>query len=85
VHDHFQRAIPVIGVAKTAFHGSDFAARVLRGASRNPLFVTARGVPVNDAARWVEAMHGPHRVPTLLARVDRLARGLVAPIVDRRP
>ena len=40
-----------------------------------PLFVTARGMPAADAARLVESMHGGHRIPTLIARVDHLARG----------
>ena len=46
-----------------------------RGNSKSPLFVTARGVSASDAALHVKQMHGPHRIPTLLARVDGLARG----------
>jgi len=65
---------PVVGVAKNEFHGGR-AARVLRGASKKPLFVTAAGVPLDEAEAAVRAMHGPHRIPTLLARADRLARG----------
>jgi deoxyribonuclease V len=68
------RAVPVIGVAKSEFHGSS-AARVVRGASKKPLFVSAAGIPQDIAAAHVRAMHGAHRVPTLLARADRLARG----------
>jgi deoxyribonuclease V len=66
--------LPVIGVAKTAFRGATFAARVLRGESRAPLFVTAQGMAREEAARLVGAMHGAHRLPTLIGRVDRLAR-----------
>lgn len=69
---------PVIGVAKTAFRGSAFATPVLRGTSARPLYVTAVGLPVELAARRVAAMHGEHRIPTLLGLVDRLARGLVS-------
>jgi deoxyribonuclease V len=65
----------VVGVAKTAFQGSTFATPVTRGTSARPVFVTARGMDVAEAARLVAAMHGPHRIPTLLGRVDRLARG----------
>ena len=46
----------------------------MRGASKKPLYVTAIGTPVKDAARDVRAMHGAFRVPTLLARADRLCR-----------
>lgn len=55
----------IIEVAKNEFRGA-IAARVLRGASKKPLFVTA--------ARDVRSMHGDYRVPTLLARADRLCR-----------
>ena len=68
--------IPVIGVAKTGFQGADVVAEaVLRGKSERPLWVTAEGIEVDRAARWIRQMHGPHRIPTLLKRVDRLCRG----------
>jgi deoxyribonuclease V len=65
--------IPVVGVAKTSFSGAA-ALPVRRGASKRPLWVTAAGVAPEDAASWVASMHGPHRVPTLLQRVDQLCR-----------
>jgi deoxyribonuclease V len=77
--EHFRGQIPVIGIAKRSFAGSAFATRVRRGTSRNPLFVTARGVSLEQAATWVDSMHGPHRIPTLCTRVDQLSRGLVSP------
>jgi len=79
LHAHFQGAIPVVGVAKTAFRKSSFATPVLRGKSQSPLFVTARGLSPDNAAHLVQQMHGPHRIPTLLTRVDHLARGLASP------
>ena len=48
-----------------------------RGTSARPLYVTAVGIDERLAAAHVLAMHGDHRVPTLLRRVDQLARGLV--------
>jgi deoxyribonuclease V len=66
----------VIGVAKTAYAGSTFATPVLRGTSAKPLYVTARGIARDEAARLVRSLHGEHRIPTLLERVDHLARGL---------
>jgi deoxyribonuclease V len=68
------RAAPVVGVAKTTFRGSGFAQPVHRGRARRPLWVTAAGIDVRDAAARVGSMHGPHRLPTLLAEVDRLCR-----------
>jgi deoxyribonuclease V len=64
----------VIGVAKTQFRGAGAFVTVLRGDSKRPLFVTAAGIPVNTAAALVRAMHGDHRIPTLLRAVDRLCR-----------
>lgn len=67
-------ATPVIGVAKTAFLGSAHSRLVHRGASKHPLYVTSRGIDVEDAARAIESMHGQHRIPTLLKRADSLCR-----------
>src|SRR5262249_21934572 len=76
---YFGGAVAVVGVAKTAYRGSGFSEKVLRGSSKAPLFVTARGISVGDAAQLVKGMHGEHRIPTLIARVDRLARGVISP------
>jgi deoxyribonuclease V len=64
----------VVGVAKSRFAGALDAVPVYRGSSRSPLYVTAVGVSAAEAAGWVASMHGPYRVPSLLKRVDRLAR-----------
>lgn len=66
----------VVGVAKTRFAGAD-AVEVCRGGSRSPLFVTAAGCVAEEAALGLAGMHGPYREPTLLKRVDQLARRLV--------
>jgi deoxyribonuclease V len=66
--------IAVVGVAKTSFAGSDFAVPVARGTSSRPLYVTAAGATQDAAAGWVRRMHGDHRLPTLLKRVDRRCR-----------
>lgn len=67
--------LPVIGVAKTRFRTATHAVQVLRGTATRPLYVTAAGnLEVADAARVVAAMAGPNRIPTALARADRLAR-----------
>jgi deoxyribonuclease V len=67
-------AAVVVGVAKRSFMGSAFAERVLRGRSASPLYVTSVGVEAVVAAGWIRGMHGEHRIPTLLARADRLCR-----------
>lgn len=67
------RTVPVIGVAKTAFADTP-AVPVLRGGSARPLWVTAAGMDEAEAAGHVAAMHGVHRLPSLLKLVDRLCR-----------
>jgi deoxyribonuclease V len=64
----------VIGVAKRPWRGGGAGVPIVRGASATALHVTAIGMDVADAARRVVEMHGVHRTPTLLKRVDRLAR-----------
>ena len=72
--DHFQAAIAVVGIAKSAFVGLN-AVEVRRGASDRPLFVTAAGMEEAAAAAAVESMAGQHRIPAMLALADALSRG----------
>ena len=65
--------VPVIGVAKTSFLGAP-SIHVTRGASANPLYVTAAGIDPEAAARNIRTMSGPFRLPTLLKRCDALCR-----------
>jgi deoxyribonuclease V len=66
--------IPVIGVAKTRYRNDTWSIPVLRGTSRQALFVTSTGIQVTEAAHCVRRMHGDHRIPTILTLVDRAAR-----------
>lgn len=76
---HLYEAIglPVVGIAKTAFRGAGSCPAVvpiLRGRSRNPLFVTAAGMTPEAAAECVRRMAGTHRIPDLVKLADHLAR-----------
>lgn len=71
--------VPVIGVAKTRFAGTPPECALMRGGSARPLWVTAAGLQVEEALLRVGRMHGPYRLPTLLKRVDQLARAAVPP------
>ncbi len=71
--------IPVIGVAKQAFHGMDPACALYRGQSRRPLYVTAAGLPGSEAQALIASMAGEGRIPTLLRLVDRISRAPVLP------
>ncbi len=67
--------IPVVGVAKNRrkccrTEGTE----VLRGGSRKPLYVTARGIGQEAAVRIVRRMYGAHRLPYLIKLADTCAR-----------
>lgn len=67
--------VPVVGVAKTAFHSATHAVAVRRGGAIRPLYVTAAGLGLAEAAALVQGMAGQYRLPDALRRVDALARG----------
>src|SRR6218665_1388775 len=63
--------IPVIGLAKTSFHGNkETVKEILRGESKNPLFVSSIGFDLNTASERVKNMKGDYRIPTLLKEMD---------------
>lgn len=74
-HAHEEFGVPVIGVAKTCFATATHAIPVHRGQSAAPLYVTAAGIALPEAATLVEAMSGEYRLPDALRRADQLARG----------
>jgi deoxyribonuclease V len=73
-HMHAEFGVPVIGVAKSRFRVATHAVPVVRGSSVRPLFVTAAGMLISDAADLVRRMGGPYRLPDALRRADNLAR-----------
>lgn len=64
----------VIGVAKRRFKGTPATAELRRGNSHRALYVTAAGIDQAEAKALVEKMCGPHRLPAMLKRVDRLCK-----------
>jgi AraC family transcriptional regulator len=84
---HLHRAlggrVAVVGVAKSDFPSAG-AIAVRRGSGARPLWVSAIGIGAELAAIEVAAMHGQHRLPTLIVRADHLARGLASPIDPAR-
>ncbi len=74
LYDALDEQAAVIGVAKTRFVGAKPVALVTRGRSRTPQYVTAAGMDITEAARHIQTMHGSHRIPTMLKRVDQLSR-----------
>lgn len=66
--------VPVIGVAKSHFRGIPEECAIHRGNSSRPLYVTAAGIDLKRAKECILGMHGDHRIPSLLKRVDLLCR-----------
>jgi deoxyribonuclease V len=80
LYEDLGQGVPVIGAAKTRFAGAEkFAEQVIRGRSTNPLWITAAGMDADEAAANLRSMHGEHRIPTLVALADRLARQACSP------
>jgi deoxyribonuclease V len=78
LHEVFRSTVPVVGIAKTAYRDDTWSERIYRGKSRRPLYVTSAGIENVEVAGLVSTMHGGYRIPTLLQRVDRLARATLA-------
>jgi len=74
LYDELRELVPVIGIAKRAFH-QGCAFELLRGKSSNPLHVTVAGMHEVTLQGYLHQLHGPHRIPTLLKRVDAMSRG----------
>ena len=75
LYEALDQKIPVIGVAKNNFAKIDqLKVPVLRGDSLKPLYITSKGMDLQQAAAYILQMHGDYRFPTLLKEVDRLGR-----------
>jgi exodeoxyribonuclease-5/deoxyribonuclease V len=75
LYKSLNETIPVIGVAKTNFATLQTQKRsVLRGESRNPLFITSVGMNMDEAAELIKNLPGEYRIPTILKQLDSLTR-----------
>ena len=69
------KRFPVIGVAKNNFYTLDrMKSAVLRGDSKKPLYITALGLPLQEAHQSILGMHGDFRMPTILKLLDQNSR-----------
>ena len=71
LYDALQKKVPVIGVAKTNFHSNTAnVVPIYRGESKNPLYITATGIELQQAATHIQDMAGDYRIPTVLKELD---------------
>lgn len=75
VHAALGGAVPVIGIAKSAWKEPSAQHEVHREDETPPLMVTCAGVDLGAAKSRLRAMHGRKRVPTLVKLAARLAKG----------
>ncbi|MEK8129005.1 endonuclease V [Paenibacillus filicis] len=72
VYTNFSGNIPVIGVAKNAFHDNEAVVqKIYRGHSSKPLYITSVGMELAVAAGHIQRMHGEYRFPHLLKLLDK--------------
>jgi deoxyribonuclease V len=75
LYQTLEHRVPIIGVAKRAFHANkETVIEVLRGSSNNPLHVSAIGMNLNTAAQFIKDMYGNHRHPRLLKTLDAFTK-----------
>ena len=71
LYECLERRVQIVGVAKLPFKGSCKLVREIgRGRSKRPLFVSAVGTDLDEAARLVKGMSGEFRLPSLLKILD---------------
>jgi len=75
VYENIQSQVPVIGVAKSNFHQNLVnVIPVFRGESTKPLYVTAIGTDLQQAADHIKSMHGDYRLPVVLKELDHITK-----------
>ena len=65
---------PVIGIGKNKFKDMPDSFGLLRGQSEKPIYITAAGLPLDQARAGIKQMHGKFRLPTLLKLADQACR-----------
>ena len=69
--EKLNQSIPIIGVAKSKFNANELNSKaLLRGASKNPLYISAIGIGLDEAYEFIKSMDGEYRMPTLLQILD---------------
>jgi len=67
--------VPVIGVAKTSYYNNEnMVLPIFRGVSSKPLFVSAIGIDINEAAQRVKSLSGINRIPDILKQLDQITK-----------
>ncbi|MGK0289515.1 MAG: deoxyribonuclease V [bacterium] len=74
LYEALEEKIVVIGVAKSFFRGTSEESKLCRGESKKPLFITSKGISLDEVKQNIAQMDGKYRFPTLLKHVDQICR-----------
>ncbi|NOT94323.1 endonuclease V [Ferruginibacter sp.] len=75
LYETINKSVPVIGVAKTSFfRNKETVTELLRGESKNPLYISSIGYPIDDAVERIKNMKGEFRIPAILKELDRITK-----------
>lgn len=71
LYDFLAIKIPIIGVAKSKFYNNNrFVKEILRGQSKNCVYISAVGIDLDYASSLIQKMFGEFRLPSLIKKVD---------------
>jgi deoxyribonuclease V len=75
LYEALNKVYSIIGVAKTSFQNNkETVVEIVRGESKNPLFVSAIGLEKEIAANYIQNMFGDYRLPYLLKLMDQITK-----------
>jgi len=75
LYHYLDKKIPIIGVAKNYFQNNqETVAKIYRGSSMNPLYISSIGINLLKAAEMVKGMNGPFRIPDTLKQLDMMTK-----------
>ncbi|AEW85768.1 endonuclease V [Flavobacterium columnare] len=75
VWELLDKKIPIIGVAKNAFHSNKSTVEpIYRGESKKPLYVSAIGIEIATAVIHLQNMYGDFRIPSILKELDTITK-----------
>ncbi|WP_431137643.1 endonuclease V [Psychroserpens mesophilus] len=73
--DAINKSIPIIGVSKSSFNKqTELIKPVLRGESKNPLFISSIGIELETACEKIKKLEGEFRIPRMIKLADSVCR-----------
>ena len=75
LYESLNNMLPIIGAAKSKFYNNTKnTIELVRGQSKNPIYISAIGIELDEAAKLINNMYGEFRLPNLIKQVDTETR-----------